>query len=139
MPKLMNWHAVGALIPICICASASAQVLQPPTNLRVDGIAATGCAGVLSGGNCYPTPPVVASAGRQWQLTYQEEFDGSGLNPSKLTPCPDWNYGACSGSFNAGREAYAASQVKVSGGTGKLIAAPAAAPVANSGCYLGVC
>jgi beta-glucanase (GH16 family) len=82
---------------------------------------------------------VAAVTGRQWQLTYQEEFDGSSLDTAKLTPCADWNSGNCTSSFNTGRERYAASQVKVSGGTAKLIAAPATTPVASSNCYQGVC
>ena len=134
MPDLTNVHVVGALILSGICTSASAQVLEPPTNLRVD--ASTGCTGVLSGSTCYPAPPVAASGGRKWQLAYQDEFDGSTLNTAKLTPCPDWG---CSGSFNTGRERYAASQVKVSGGTAKIIAAPAGTPQANTGCYQGTC
>jgi beta-glucanase (GH16 family) len=134
MSKLSNVYAAGALILNGISVSAGAQVLQPPTNLRVESIA--GCTGVVSGNTCYPAPPATAAAGKQWQLAYQEEFDGSNLNTAKLTPCPDWG---CSGSFNTGRERYAASQVKVSDGTAKLIAAPASTPQTNTGCYQGVC
>ena len=71
-------------------------------------------------------PP--AAAGHTWQLSFSEEFETAGYDATKLTPCFDWNYGGCTGSFNQGREYYAASQIRVSGGAAHLDAgSPAAA------------
>src|SRR5262249_22101739 len=64
---------------------------------------------------------------------------GSTLDRTKLTPCFDWNYGDCTSTFNNGREHYLPSQVTVSGGTAKLVAAPLSPPYANSACQGGSC
>lgn len=82
-------------------------------------------------------PP--AAAGRTWQLTFSEEFEGSGFDPAKLTPCFDWNYGGCAGSFNQGREYYAASQIEVSDGIARLVAEPTSPPIASGACQNGSC
>lgn len=74
--------------------------------------------------------PAPATAGRQWRQTFAEEFNGTDYDRNKLTPCFDWNYGACTGSFNQGREYYSANQIRVNNGTAKLVAAPA--PVMNN-------
>ncbi len=68
-------------------------------------------------------------AGHTWQLGFSEEFEGSGYDAAKLTPCFDWNYGGCTGSFNQGREYYAASQIHVSGGAAHLVAEPTSPPI----------
>jgi beta-glucanase (GH16 family) len=79
--------------------------------------------------------PAPATAGRQWQQTFAEEFNGTDYDHNKLTPCFDWNYGgACTGSFNKGREYYSANQIRVNNGTAKLVAAPA--PVMNNSACL---
>jgi beta-glucanase (GH16 family) len=83
-------------------------------------------------------PPFAAASGKTWKLAFTEEFNGSGYDHSKLTPCFDWNNGDCTATFNNGREYYQPSQVKVSGGTAKLIAAPAAAHSSNA-CQNGTC
>ncbi|MGZ8766465.1 MAG: glycoside hydrolase family 16 protein [Acidimicrobiia bacterium] len=94
-----------------------------------------------------PTPPVVttptgvpapAAAGKQWKQTFGEEFDGTDYDHTKLTPCFDWNYGGCTGSFNQGREWYSANQIAVNDGSAKLVASPAPA-MANSACLNGQC
>ena len=59
--------------------------------------------------------------------------------PATLSPCFDWNYGACTASFNTGKERYLASQVQVSNGTAKLVAEPLTPPYASSACYQGQC
>ncbi len=84
-------------------------------------------------------PPIAAPAGKQWNLSFSEEFGGSDYDHSKLTPCFDWNYGDCTNSFNTGREAYLPSQVRVSNGTAKLVAEPLNPPKASSGCLNGQC
>src|SRR4051812_27472388 len=64
--------------------------------------------------NCFPQPPAPAASGKQWDISFYEEFDGTTLNLNKLTPCFDWNYGGCTSSFNNGKEAYKPSQVRIS-------------------------
>src|SRR5262249_29626919 len=51
----------------------------------------------------------------------------------------DWNTGDCTSSFNTGREHYMPSQVKVSNGTAKLIAAPLSPAYSYSACQNGTC
>lgn len=85
------------------------------------------------------TPPPPAAAGKRWKLAFSEEFSGTDYDRRKLTPCFDWNYGACTSSFNEGREHYQPSQVVVSGGTAKLIAAPLSPPLAADECRGGSC
>ena len=89
--------------------------------------------------NCYPTPPAPAASGKSWKVSYTEEFSGTTLDTTKLSPCFDWNYGDCTGTFNQGRERYMPSQVRVSNGTAKLVAEPLSPPYASTGCYLGSC
>jgi hypothetical protein len=89
--------------------------------------------------DCFPTPPAEAANGKHWKVTYSEEFDETTLDTTKLTPCFDWNYGACTCSFNSGKERYLPSQVQISNGTAKLVAEPLSPPYANSGCYKGQC
>lgn len=92
----------------------------------------------LPAGDCDPWLPSAAS-GKSWQLSFTEEFNSSDYNHSKLTPCFDWNYGACTKTFNQGREAYLPEQVTVSSGTAKLTAEPLSPPIGNSACYQGQC
>ena len=89
--------------------------------------------------NCLPAPPGPLAAGKQWKVLFNDEFNGNSLNTANFSPCFDWNYGACSDSFNSGREHYDPSQVQVNGGTAELIAAPMSPPQSSSGCYLGSC
>jgi beta-glucanase (GH16 family) len=84
-------------------------------------------------------PPAPALSGNQWQLKFAEEFDGTAYDHSKLTPCFDWNYGDCTVTFNQGYERYLPSQVAVSNGTAKLVAAPLSPAYSSSGCYDGSC
>jgi hypothetical protein len=115
---------------------AQGDVPLAPTNLRiVDG--GPGCASGLIGTppNCDPAPPGPVAPGKQWRLTYSEEFSGTSLDLTKLSPCFDWNFGACTASFNTGKERYLASQVQVSNGTAKLVAEPLTPPYASSACY----
>lgn len=92
-----------------------------------------------SGAPSVAGPPFAAAAGKQWRLSLGEEFNGNDFDHSKLTPCFDWNYGACTASFNHGRERYLPSQVVVSNGTAKLVAAPMSSPYASDGCQRGSC
>ena len=89
--------------------------------------------------SCYPAPPAPLLAGKTWKLSWNEEFGGSDYDHSKLTPCFDWNYGDCTSSFNQGREHYDPGQVQVSGGTGKLIAAPHSPAYSDGACQGGSC
>ena len=104
--------------------------------------------GKVAGSDCaYPELPASdsspwlppAAAGQTWQLSFSEEFEGSGYDATKLTPCFDWNYGGCTGSFNQGREYYAASQIQVSGGAAHLVAEPKSPPIASGACQNGSC
>src|SRR5262249_5323671 len=81
-----------------------------------------GCVFAISEGVCPIAPPVTAAAGKRWTVSFDEEFNGTGYDHSKLTPCFDWNTGNCTSTFNDGREHYQPSQVVVSNGTAKLIA-----------------
>ncbi len=82
-------------------------------------------------------PP--AAAGRTWQLAFSEEFAGTSYDPVKLTPCFDWNYGGCTASFNQGREQYAPSQIRVSGGVARLVAEPVSPAIPSNACQNGAC
>lgn len=98
-----------------------------------------GCAfAELPAADCSPWLPPLAS-GHSWALTLSEEFSGSSYDPAKLTPCFDWNYGGCTGSFNQGREYYAASQIRLLGGVAHLVAAPNPTPIASNACQNGSC
>jgi Glycosyl hydrolases family 16 len=108
--------------------SASASASRCPSGCPATGAPRAG-----------PAPPIPAAAGKRWALTFSEEFNGTDYDHGKLTPCFDWNTGGCTASFNNGREHYLPSQVKVSNGTAKLIAAPAARPIASSACQGGSC
>jgi hypothetical protein len=132
-------HAAGvgaSPTPSAASPSASPPARPSPTSTARAG---TGCA--ISGGTpgCPAGPPAPLAAGKQWKLAFSEEFDGSDYNHSKLTPCFDWNTGECTSSFNQGREHYQPSQVVVSNGTAKLIAAPLAPPYQTSACQNGSC
>lgn len=92
----------------------------------------------LPASDCSPWLPP-AAAGRAWDLTFSEEFSSASYDPAKLTPCFDWNYGGCTGSFNQGREYYAASQIQVSNGVAHLVAEPTSPPIASNACQNGSC
>jgi hypothetical protein len=89
--------------------------------------------------NCFTSPPVTPVTGKQWVVTFSEEFSGTDYDHTKLSPCFDWNYGGCTNSFNNGREHYDPGQIQVNGGTGKLIAAPLSPPLSSTGCYQNQC
>jgi hypothetical protein len=72
-------------------------------------------------------------------VTFSEEFNGTDYDRKKLSPCFDWNYGACTNSFNKGREHYDPAQIAVSNGTAKLTAAPLMPPLSSTGCYQDQC
>jgi hypothetical protein len=88
---------------------------------------------------CFPAPPVPPASGKKWTISFYEEFEGTDYDHNKLTPCFDWNYGACTNSFNTGREHYDPGQVRVSNGTAKLVAEPLMPPLSSTGCYQGQC
>ncbi|MEV6768628.1 glycoside hydrolase family 16 protein [Nocardia sp. NPDC051030] len=87
---------------------------------------------------CVP-PPVAAASGKGWKLIFEENFDGTDYDHSKLTPCFDWNYGGCTSSFNSGRETYRPEQVRVGGGSAKLVAEPLNPPSPDPSCFQQVC
>ena len=121
--------APGSATPAPVASSG-----RPPASARPPG-----CAFPVSGGVCPGPPPVAAPAGKRWKLSFTEEFSGSTYDRSKLTPCFDWNYGDCTSTFNQGREHYQPSQVVVSNGTAKLIAAPLDPPYRSESCQGGAC
>lgn len=86
-----------------------------------------------------PAPPAPTLSGKQWKVIFNDDFNGTSLDTSKWTPCFDWNYGDCTGTFNQGRERYYPSQVRLSSGTAKLVAEPMSPSVSNSGCYQSTC
>jgi beta-glucanase (GH16 family) len=89
-------------------------------------------------GNCIASPAPTL-AGKSWKVIFNDDFNGTSYDPTKWTPCFDWNYGDCTGTFNNGRERYKPSQVQLSGGIAHLVAEPMSPPEANSGCYTGSC
>lgn len=127
-PILLGFAAVGGVYdPAASFATSS----MSPTS--IDGAGSTD-----SELNCPSWPLPAPPPGQRWKLSFSEEFNGSGFDRSKLTPCFDWNTGDCTGSFNHGREHYRPSQIVVSNGTAKLIAEPTK-PVPDSSCRDGVC
>jgi hypothetical protein len=89
--------------------------------------------------NCVSAPPVPAAPGNSWHVVFSEEFNGNDYDHNKLTPCFDWNHGACTSSFNKGKETYRPEQVRVSEGTAKLVAEPLLPPEPNEACYQELC
>lgn len=89
--------------------------------------------------DCYPEPPAPPAPGKSWRVVYSVDFDGEDLDPDKLTPCFDWNYGECTSTFNTGRETYRPEQVRVSDGIARLVAEPLAPAEQNDSCYEGLC
>ncbi|MFE3189492.1 family 16 glycosylhydrolase [Nocardia sp. NPDC059240] len=87
---------------------------------------------------CAP-PPAPAVPGKNWKLIFDERFDGSDYDHTKLTPCFDWNFGGCTSSFNHGRETYRPEQVRVGGGYAKLVAEPLEQPSPDPACFESVC
>ena len=94
---------------------------------------------VSLGSQCFPAPPAPPAPGKTWHLTFSEEFDGDDYDHAKLSPCFDWNHGSCTSTFNEGKETYLPEQVRVSGGTAKLIAEPLSPPQPDDSCYQGTC
>jgi beta-glucanase (GH16 family) len=82
--------------------------------------------------------PPVAPPDTTWRRAFFEDFDGTGLDRFKLSPCFDWNTGDCTSSFNRGREAYRPEQVTVDGGVARLKAQPAK-PTPNPACLDSNC
>jgi len=136
-----RWFVAGtAAIQLVTPLAARGQTVpRPPTNVRI--ITGTSCQTGQIGTypNCFPLPPAPVASGKQWAVSYFEEFNGTSLDTTKLTPCFDWNYGDCTVTFNQGKERYLPSQVQLSNGTAKLVAAPLSPPYANSSCYQGQC
>lgn len=76
---------------------------------------------------------------RAWSQVFEEDFSGSQLDTTKLSPCFDWNYGNCTSSFNNGKEHYLPSQVRVSDGVAQLVAEPMTPPAPDGACFNAVC
>lgn len=89
--------------------------------------------------DCLPIPTAPLAAGQTWQVDFDQEFNGTDYDHTKLTPCFDWNYGDCTSTFNNGREHYLPSQVQVSGGAAHLIAAPLNPPYGTNQCNNAPC
>ena len=90
-----------------IVAAVVAQVGVPqtPTNLRIVNGTVSCPAGLVGAPpDCFPAPPAPVGSGKQWKVIYSEEFSGTTLDLTKLTPCFDWNFGGCTNSFNTGKE-----------------------------------
>lgn len=125
--------ASGVDVPASLPASPS---ISPSASPRPTPTVSPGCAGSAS---CPAPPPFAAASGKRWKLSFAEEFSGTDYDHKKLTPCFDWNYGGCTSSFNNGREHYQKSQIVVSNGTAKLIAAPLSPPLSEGACRSGSC
>jgi beta-glucanase (GH16 family) len=103
------------------------------------GVESCGAGDIGTPPNCFTEPPAPAAPGKTWHVVFSEEFNGTDYDRNKLTPCFDWNYGACTASFNLGKETYKPEQVRVSDGTAKLVAEPLLPPEPNDSCYEGNC
>jgi len=86
--------------------------------------------------DCVVPPAIAPAAGKSWKLPFQEEFSS---NTSKWANCFDWGNSSDCLTPNHGHEKYLTSQVQVSGGTAKLIAAPLSPAVNEQGCYNNLC
>jgi beta-glucanase (GH16 family) len=82
---------------------------------------------------------VAADAGKHWNVSFTQEFNGTDYDHNQLTPCFDWNYGGCTSTFNNGYEHYDPGQVTVSGGLAHLLAQPLSPAYTDSACYTGKC
>src|SRR5688500_17711753 len=51
--------------------------------------------GGMAGAGMAGAPRLPPGPGQRWILTFSEEFDGTNYDHEKLSPCFDWNYGAC--------------------------------------------
>lgn len=115
-----TWAASGGQVSTIADAKASngqyAQFLAPTPQPSTGG----------GSGSTTIVPPMAADAGKSWGLKFNEDFNGTALELNKWTPCFSWawTYDGCTASFNAGREFYQQSQVKISNGTAKLVAEP---------------
>jgi beta-glucanase (GH16 family) len=99
-------------------------------------------------GACPPPPPppptttdvpAPVAPGKQWSLVFSEEFDGASYDKAKLTPCFDWNWGACTSTFNTGREHYDPGQILVEGGVARMLITPRSSSYADGACQNGQC
>jgi hypothetical protein len=88
-------------------------------------------------GNCI-APPAGAASGKQWKVTFADDFNASSLDTTKWTPCFDWNSGDCTATFNQGYEYYEPSAVSLSGGLAHLHATPLANTSNPPGCGITV-
>jgi beta-glucanase (GH16 family) len=136
--RLVLVAAVAMVAPRAALAQTAPP--QPPTNVRiVNGFRGCPTGQIGTPPKCFPLPPAQAASGKQWTVAFSEEFNGTSLDTTKLTPCFDWNFGGCTSSFNSGKEHYQPSQVQISNGTAKLVAEPLSPPLADSSCYQGQC
>lgn len=106
----------------------SSQVARVTNNAASGGSAVQFKGPVVNPNPGNINPPIAADSGKAWVSTFSEDFDGTALNLSKVTPCWSWagSYEGCTEGFNAGaKEVYRPSQVRLSGGTAKIVAEPA--------------
>jgi beta-glucanase (GH16 family) len=89
--------ALGFVLSLTITPPAQAKNPQPPASL-----------------------PLPAGA-KAWKLIFNDDFNGTAYDTAKWNPYADWGK---NGSFNAGREKYYASQIRVANGVCNLVAAP---------------
>jgi hypothetical protein len=125
--------APGAAAPPRVAAGSPATASQPGATSPATPTAGTTTPPPIG------APPFPAPAGKRWRVAFSEEFNNGGYDRTKLTPCFDWNNGDCTVSFNNGREYYDPAQVRVSGGTAKLVAEPSSTPKSKPACRDGRC
>lgn len=123
--------ATKAATPTASIQPESGTISSPATNVS-NSSASGGRLVKFNAATTPPTndvqPPIAADSGKTWRSTFSEDFDGTTLNLAKMTPCWSWagSYEGCTEGFNAGaKEVYRPSQVRLSGGTAKLVAEPA--------------
>ncbi|MGW0023007.1 glycoside hydrolase family 16 protein [Rhodococcus sp. NPDC003383] len=138
--KQKAWEAVSELAPVSSVALRTLLVAVLTLPLLSGCDSEPDPCGNGTSPECVPTPPNPAALGRSWRVAFSEEFEGADYDHGKLTPCFDWNYdGACTSSFNNGKETYRPEQVQVSDGTAILTAEPLATPEPNDACFQGIC
>jgi beta-glucanase (GH16 family) len=134
---LAHWGQAGPTSTPTATPGPTATASVTPTTAPIGGGCAAGEIGAAP--DCFPAPPGPLASGKQWKMLFNDEFNGTTLNTANFTPCFDWNNGACTDTFNNGREHYQPSQIQLSNGTAKLVAEPLSPPFASAGCLNGSC
>ena len=113
--------------PTSFGGSSTTNATPPPTTTSTTTTTTSAPAAVPadSGSDCGGAPPDIASSGQPWTCTFDDEFNGSSLDPTKWIAQQTSDSG-----YHSGNECYVNSpnNVSVSGGTLNLTVRAEAAP-----------